>query len=51
MTPEEKAEQLIDKHYSISGQLRFAKGYALVTVIEIIEQLGNINICLANLNG
>ena len=43
MTPKEKAEQLIDKHYSISGQLRFSKEYALVTLNEVIEQLEFIN--------
>jgi hypothetical protein len=48
MTSEEKAKQLIYKHHSISGIERFAKGYALITVNEIIEQWEYIDTYLAN---
>ena len=51
MTPKEKAEQLIDKHYAISGQPRFSKGYALITVNEVIEQWEYINTYLADGRG
>ena len=37
MTPKEKAKELVDKFYSISGYRRFAIGYALICVDEIIE--------------
>ena len=39
ITPEQKAIELVDKHYSISGISRFSKAYALITVNEIIETL------------
>ena len=39
ITPKQKAIELADKHYSISGITRFSKAYALITVNEIIEAL------------
>lgn len=39
ITPKQKAIELVDKHYSISGIKRFSKAYALITVNEIIEAL------------
>ena len=39
ITPKQKAIELVDKHYSISGISRFSKAYALITVNEIIEAL------------
>ena len=41
MTPKEKAEQLIDKMFSISGHSRFSKGYALICIDEIESALTN----------
>lgn len=51
MTSKEKAKQLIDKHYSISGHSRFSKEYALITVNEIIEQWEYIDTHLADGRG
>ena len=39
LTPKQKAVELVDKHYSISGLSRFSKAYAIITVNEIIEAL------------
>ena len=39
ITPKEKAVELVDKHYSISGITRFSKAYALITVDEIIDAI------------
>jgi hypothetical protein len=39
MTPKEKAENLIDKMYSISGHQRFSRGYALICIDEIESAL------------
>lgn len=39
MTPKEKAEELIDKMYSISGMKSFSTIYALIAVEQIIEAL------------
>ena len=39
ISPKQKAIELVDKHYSISGIQRFSKAYALITVNEIIEAL------------
>jgi hypothetical protein len=39
MTPKEKAENLIDKMYSISGHKWFSKGYALICIDEIESAL------------
>ena len=41
MTPEEKAKELVEKFYSISGYRRFAIGYALICVDEIIKALNS----------
>jgi hypothetical protein len=51
MTPKEKAEQLIDKMYSISGLIRFSKIYAIVAVNEVIEQWEYIDTYLADGRG
>ena len=42
MTPKQKAKELVDKFYSISGYRRFAIGYALICVDEITEILMNL---------
>ena len=39
ISPKQKAIELVDKHYSISGITHFSKAYALTTVNEIIEAL------------
>ena len=39
ITPKQKAIELVDKYYSISGMMRFSKAYALITVDEIIKAL------------
>jgi len=39
MTPKEKAIELVDKMHSISGQVRFSKGYALIAVDEEIKTI------------
>ena len=41
MTPKEKALDLIDKMYSISGVVRFSKGYAIICVDEILNAICN----------
>jgi hypothetical protein len=39
MTPKEKAKELFDKYYSITGPFTEAKQCALIAVDEIKEQL------------
>jgi len=41
MTAKDKAIELVDKMYSISGQQRFSKAYASIAVDEVIQAINN----------
>ena len=53
LTAKQKAEQLIDKMYSISRHQRFSKGYALICIDEIekaLTEYGEISMELQNMD-
>ena len=51
ITSEEKAGEIINKHYEVDNCLMKAREHALITINEIIEQWDYIDTYIANLNG